>query len=471
MITLRHIRFFGRNPSAGNLSGKNFLGQAAGLACLALFLVASPARSFAICELPGDAEAAAAQIVPLESGNLNILVTNVELMWEFDLDTMLRTPMGIQDQTDSQTIFTTLNTWLSEMVGPLKNQTAQLSAGIVDETRDLGEINDASNNLAAAQYVQKEEIKSKLESQPTDQACRFDTTANYVAQDRVIADALQRGFEWDFVSAANNEYQGIGQYGPGELQNNRWDIYVKNFCDYTAEDCDSGCSAPGGSVTGAQCSPLGGTAPRYPDYDIYVSRMLFLNKTIPVNNPNNPNNPNPGSFVEPALLSMMLNVTGYKIPDVILSGAIGTVPGMEQMFTRREYMAQMSAVGSLLYSIAADRMQGVKAQGQGITPSGPVEMRTMMGVENAYPSPSLREIRQSVVEQLWDPSFYKNLGDDPATISEKELYLKAYGLTMLYDMISKQEKISTAYAVETAEILKEAQYSRVNAFKETPLHQ
>ncbi len=46
-----------------------------------------------------------------------------------------------------------------------------------------------------------------------------------------------------------------------------------------------------------------------------------------------------------------------------------------------------------------------------------------------------------------------NLYDNPSTIAQKELYLKAYSLVMLYDMISKQEKISNAYAIETAAIL------------------
>ena len=90
------------------------------------------------------------------------------------------------------------------------------------------------------------------------------------------------------------------------------------------------------------------------------------------------------------------------------------------------------------------------------------------GPDNA---PSIREIRQSIIEQLWDPNFYKNLGDNPVTISQKELYLKAYGLSMLYDMISKQEKISTAYAIETGAILEAGQHSRYNFSRAAPVIQ
>ena len=87
----------------------------------------------------------------------------------------------------------------------------------------------------------------------------------------------------------------------------------------------------------------------------------------------------------------------------------------------------------------------------------------------ASPTPSLREIRQSIIEQLWDPNFYKNLDDNPTTTAQKELYLKAYGLVMLYDMIEKQEKISNAYAIETAALLERAQHARNGFTAETPL--
>ena len=160
--------------------------------------------------------------------------------------------------------------------------------------------------------------------------------------------------------------------------------------------------------------------------------------------------------------SMIFNVTGYQVPEPIVAGALGTTAGIEQMFMRREYMAQMSAAGSLLYSAMADRAPGVEALSVQM-------MRQMMGAPNPSLKPSVREIRQSIIEQLWDPNFYKNLGDNPATMAEKELYLKAYGLTMLYDMISKQEKISTAYAVETATLLETLQHSRAGFTSHAPL--
>jgi hypothetical protein len=324
--------------------------------------------------------------------------------------------------------------------------TAQYVSSIFDESEKVGNFNDIENELNTAQDLQKDRIASTLRNQPTDQACRFDTAAMYLAQDRATGDALQSGFEWDFVSVANNEFGSMGQDGPGNLQNARWDIYTKNFCDYQDENCNAGCSPPPGTPN---CP---GTLLPNADMDVIPSKMLFAQDTIDMQNP----------VALQAMDSMMFNLTGYKVPDPIVSGALGTSYGIDQMFVRREYMAQMSAVGSLLYSVVADRAPG--------QPAKEVQMmRKLMGVQNPSATPSAREIRRSIIEQLWDPNYYKNLYDNPSTIAQKELYLKAYGLVMLYDMISKQEKISTAYAIETADILNRSMHSRAAFTSQAPV--
>ena len=209
----------------------NFFRQT-GLACFAFFLVLCPVRSFAQCEVPPAAYTAAALIANYqELSIMDQMVPNLEANWEWALD-ILRMQMGRQDQQDWTKMFAALNTWWSRWFPDLKSMTSQLSAGIVDETEKLGSINDANNILAAAQDEQKERIKAKLTYQPSDQACRFDTQANYLAQDRAIGEAVERGLEWDFVSVGNNEVGSLAQDGPAGLQKERWNIYTKNFTRY-----------------------------------------------------------------------------------------------------------------------------------------------------------------------------------------------------------------------------------------------
>jgi hypothetical protein len=393
------------------------------------------------------------------------MITKVETAYTTDLD-ILRGELGLLNR---DIIMAQLNAFWVLWRTAWQQWTMQMSSGISDQSRQLGSINDADNELVAAQAEQRERIKSKLQYQPTDQACRFDTAALYMAPDRATADALTSGFEWDFVSQGNNETPAgnngelsPGQYGAAVVQNSRWNIYVNNFCNYQAENCNSGCSPAAGAAGGA-CN--GNMLPNA-DQDVLAGQTLFSNYTL---NLFQQPSMTPQVAME-AMNSLIFNVTGYMVPDPIVTGAQGTSPGIDQLFIRREYMAQMSAVGSLLYSIVADRAPGQAAPDVQL-------MRESMGVQGlnptespyASPTPSVREIRQSIIEQLWDPNYYKNLYDNPSTIAQKELYLKAYGLVMLYDMISKQEKISNAYAIETAVILNTSQHDRTNFSSNTPL--
>jgi hypothetical protein len=440
----QHIRF----------SVHKFRG-AIGVCFFALMMAIYPLRSFAQCEGP-IADALLQPLIAQQDIALQTMTTNIQNGWMMSLNN-LRMQLGTQDQTDWKTLFNGMNMWWTLWGGGLKNLGRQLSADIIDETAKLGLIDDANDALAAAQDEQKERIKSELSHQPTDQACRFDTNANYLAQDRAIDEALQNGFEWDFVSLANNEYGSLAQYGPGDLQRQRWNIYTQNFCDYKAEDCDSGCSPPGGSAL--QTCPASGKKVTIPNYDIYVSNMLFRDQTIVADTPDVSS-----STTLQGMQSMMFNVTGFKVPDPIVSGAFGTEPGEAQMFERREYMARMAAVGSLLYSVVGDRIQGVASP-------EPQAMRVSVGMTGTNGTLSVRELRQSIIEQLWDPNFYKNLGDNPVAVSQKELYLKAYSLSMLYDMIAKQEKISMAYAIETAGMLEDTSGERASTSGPTPVQQ
>ncbi len=92
----------------------------------------------------------------------------------------------------------------------------------------------------------------------------------YLGSDRAMNSALENGFEWDFVSVANNEFLSMGQYGLGDLQRQRWQIYQKNFCDFAAENGDAGCGTPG-----APGSPNTGPLLPNADMDVLPGRMLF----------------------------------------------------------------------------------------------------------------------------------------------------------------------------------------------------
>jgi hypothetical protein len=106
----------------------------------------------------------------------------------------------------------------------------------------------------------------------------------------------------------------------------------------------------------------------------------------------------------------------------------------------------MDAVNALVFSIVAERTPGrASPEVQ--------QLRQRMGIGDAAPNASEREIRQSIIEQLWDPAYYINLTDGSTSVAQKEVFLQAYNLMLLYRLYEKSEKIANAHAIETGNML------------------
>ncbi len=404
--------------------------------CFVLLLTASP-RVFAQCEQPGVAHTAASAVITAERSDVVALVAAVRSSWGADLR-VLRRLMGLDNMNG--TFMAKLNWFWAEWYQALRDMTAQLSSGTLNQTQQLSSFNDASNELATALEMQKEKVKAKSRYQPTAQACRFDTAATPLGTSRAIGKALTSGYALDFLKIGNNEKLSIASAGDSGVRAARWKIYQTKFCDPNAENSkNSGC-APGSNVATA-------------NMDVLPGKTLFSKETIDLSDAN--------PDTREAVNQMLFNITGYVAPDPLIVTALPSPTGRQQMQVNREYIAQMDAVGALAYSVVGDRAPG--------QPAPDIQaMRQRMGVMDASATPSTREIRESVVEQLWDPEYYKELYDNPSTIAQKELYLKAYSLVMLYDMIAKQEKISNVYAIETANMLNKLSGSRHSVSRSNP---
>jgi hypothetical protein len=411
MKTMLRICFLQKSPSIAAIA----------VLCLVLCLMLPP-RAFAQCENPGTASNAATAVEADEAADVSAMVSAIKKSWSADLTT-LRTLMGLTGNNGMGDMFMDkLNWFWGQWGGALKDMTAQLSAGTLDQTKQLSALNDAGNTLSTALEVQKERVAAKARYQPTVQACRFDTTATSMAASREISKALAAGYALDFLKIGNNQKNSIASTGPGGVTKARWPIYQSKFCDGNAENSkNAGCT---------------GTNNATANMDVLPSRTIFSKETIDLAKDD----------TREAVNQMLFNITGYAAPDPIVLTALPSSTGLPQMQMNREYLAQMDAAGALAYSVVAERAPGTLAPKI-------KEMRERRGIMDASDKPSSREIRESIVEQLWDPDYYKDLYDNPGTIAQKELYLKAYSLVMLYDLIAKQEKISNAYAIETAIML------------------
>ena len=395
-----------------------------GMICLVLLLM-FPQKTFAQCENPGAPESAANTVDANQSAQLNLMMANLQLLYTTSMEAVQAA------LSDSMAELLQPQNWFWERwFYAWRDMTKQLVSSELDETRQLGSILDANNSSKAALLIQNEQADAKKRYQPTDQACIFDTTARYMSQSSILKNAISTGYSLDFSMIGNNKVGFPAQYGSTFLQNTRWDLYKTKFCDMTTNNGYAGCIAP---------TPATNT-------HIMPSKTLFARETIDITNPD----------TRDAITELIYNITGYEAPDPIMVSALTSLVGLQQRQINREYIAQMDAVGALVYSVVADRIPGRTLPGAAGEAPEIRDMRLKMGIAFADTSltPSAREIRQAIVEQLWDPGYYKELYDAPSTITQKEVYLKAYSLVMLYDMISKQEKISNVYAIETANILK-----------------
>ncbi|TAL39714.1 MAG: hypothetical protein EPN97_01790 [Alphaproteobacteria bacterium] len=421
-------RFFGTGMRL-NGTGKAIGGMMMVLGLVGLIFVSSQRPAQAICEDPftmaaGVAGAIAAQVSALMAAFLasqacpgacgtlpNLYGISIETTQAF----LIRSLDLMED-----TILNKLRQFWDRWLLALKDMTAQLSGSLNDGTRHLDSLFDSSNETENERMLQEVEYNAKKQYQTTDQGCRFDTAARYMNSTMRTGTFVSQGLTKNRNVEANNAAGSPAVAGQKTLNESRFGVYQSTFCDGVSNGGYPGCAAAG---------------PR-PNWDTQPSKTLFGKETIDMANTDD----------RRAVEALTYNITGYDVPDPFGLNILRSAQGQEQRARNREYMAQMDAVSSLVTSLVGERTPG---------PAAPEiqQLRTKLGVMDASPNPSEREIRQSVIEQLWDPNYWVDLGDSPAATKQKEVYLQAYNLLMLYKIIEKTEKISNAYAIETANML------------------
>lgn len=411
---------------------KNY--AAALVVCMSVVFVNKP--SFAACELG----------IPMQA-TANATLTTVETQ----ITTMGETIKGLAEAK---------LTWSEESI---EMNIARLEKAFVDEIKGLGEklieeglkpytaqrvsskllanvqkskaidSDNLQDNKAAQEDLQYDSIG---EYKPTNQDGRFESKSIYLK----IADKYRRTASVMLTQllsdiGANKEGYSTGR-GPDAFVAKRWEVYQK-FCDPTDGKGNNGCEIEESNVDQYKVNLH--TTP---------SKLLFANHTLKLGGEDDE------SYLLEALKELIFNVTGYTNKESLITDAADSAVGREKMVKAREYLAQSDAVNSLIYSIVGERFPSPVDETLGSPESHPVyKTREALGVTNPSTTPSFYEVRQSFVEELRTPEYYMDLIDVENTIHKKEVYLKAYGLILLGQIIEKQEKISNAYAIETANML------------------
>lgn len=329
-----------------------------------------------------------------------------------------------------------MNSMWTEWNDSMRKQTAQLHAGQIDQTRQMSSNYDSSQMGEVTRDVQQTELQAKKEYIPTDEGCRFDSMAKNITNTASLSQKVAQGYSADFSKLANNRTGTASADGKAGLTRARFDNYATKFCDGTSNGGNAGCAA-GLPMANAHILP---------------GKTLFGNETIDMSN----------ADTRDAINQLLFNITDYTVPDPMQEDVMRSAPGKEARRIGRENMAQMDAVGALAWSLVGERTKG---------PAAPEvqQLRQMNGAISPSATPSEKEIRTAVVEALWNPKFYVQLSNGSATTGQKELYLKAYSLGLLYKIVEKTEKIANAYAIETSNLLQQYDRSRSSVSAVAPM--
>lgn len=384
---------------------------------LCALLVFAPSRAEAQCEITGAYIAPMGAAVTAITGGISAATATLVGVYTAEITAAQGTLIGLMEAME-QIILNRMNEFWDDWEEAWQDMTAQLHAGLNDQTRQMSSMFDTSNLTDIARSIQRQEDRAKKQYTATEQGCRFDTAATYRAQAARTTAAYQDLMDKEVTNLGTNKSGSLGAGGPDELLQERWSRYENAFCDPNSNGSNAVC---GGAMPDANAN-------------ITPSRTIFGQETIDMTNPNN--------YL--AANEIMLNLTGFEPPRPVMS--IASAEGRQERQRVRGYLAQANVATALVASVIAERLPGEEAPEI-------AAIRSSVGVGTPSDRPSEREIRQSAIEQFWDPNYYINLIDNPSVVAREETFLHAYNLMLLYKLIEKTEKIANAYAVQTANIL------------------
>lgn len=387
---------------------------------LMLFLLAAPGLAMAQCELPAQPEAAATAAVTAQEGAVAAMTTGIIAGVE-TTTSIARAAMIAGMEVGWIALRERLAQYWKALLKAQKGQAAQQNAGQLDETRQLGSISDASTLAQAQRDVQKAELQLRRTIQPSEDGCRFDTAAPYIARAQGVSRAAASAASDSFIADATGRKGQPSAQGPAADFAARADQNSRLFCNPQGNGGNAGCTADGGEFADAHVLP---------------SKTLFGRDTYDLSD----------ARTLPALNELARNIVAYSPQPVRAESALRSASGREQRVGDREKLAQMDAAAAPIWNIMGERM-----------PAGSApeieQMRIKIGVAQPSSTPSEYEIRKQAVEQLWDPNFYAGLQDSSPTTQQKQIYLRAYSVMQLYKLIDKMERISNIYAIQTSKLI------------------
>ncbi len=150
-------------------------------------------------------------------------------------------------------------THTDRLLPAMKDRTAQLSAGVSDQSRQLGSIVDAAQMGDAQRDIEREELDTRQGLQQHEQSCALPTSGPALAQTHRAGAALARALVEDFTKRNNPVPGTTAARGYGAVIAERYETYCKYFVDPEDNNGVNACTQAMQEAAAAEEAPAGAT--------------------------------------------------------------------------------------------------------------------------------------------------------------------------------------------------------------------
>lgn len=318
--------------------------------------------------------------------------------------------------------------WVNDIEPSLRNMTAQLHAGRIDQTRQMGSSLDAHTLTRSARRVQQEELQSHRDNAPSELTCVAGSHLAPLGESYRFSNALKQGFRKDLLKRASGAPGTPAESSAAADQKVRWEEYCETFHD---PDTNNGVSAcPNPATPGA-----------IPDGDIDVEGFL-MQDTI------NMQDPDQYKTASALLRHLIQPHVNQKVPASAIDSPVGEEAILKQQHLDSVRNIAAEAVASIIAKRASVPQSVFTSVGNQIR-----QIRLKAGIPAAdiSPAPSYNEVMQALTkERFFDPEYFLRMQGDIGQIKQEQTALNAYISLQYQDIYTLQEQINALLSARAA---------------------
>ena len=315
--------------------------------------------------------------------------------------------------------------WNGEMLPSMQQMTAQIYAGTVDQTRQLGSMMDMQAASSTAALIQQKEYEATKNAIPSDQTCVAATPINAMSRNTKVASALTQGFRNDVTARSAGAPGSTAERGSAADQKARIDTYCAHFYD------------PKVNAGNAPC-PTSATPVPQPNADVDVENFL-LKDTIDLRDP----------AQSAAANAILTNIVQPRVDDRLHPSVVDTPQGQEWILQKEHIKSIRNIATDVVASIISRRA----AIPNGSTGQEVRAIREKIGIDPIRISndPSYHEIMQAMTrERFFDPSYYATMAGSLGSVRQEQTMVNAYIVLQMQDVYKLQEQINALLAARAA---------------------